>query len=222
MKTDELIDALIADLKPVHRLRPPAVRLLGWLMLSIPATAIAVAAMGLRPDITAKAADPVFMAEQLASFITALVAGWAALVAGVPGEPRWKRRAPVLPLAVWMASLGHQCWSEWWSLGLSGMEFHDDFICVPSIAVISAIPALAIVYAIRRGASLHSWSAISWGSLAAAALANTGLRLFHTEDAALMVIVWQFGSVLLLMAIAMLLRSYLVPPGMTRRLHSAL
>ncbi|GAC1318226.1 MAG: hypothetical protein NVSMB28_06840 [Collimonas sp.] len=47
--------------------------------------------------------------------------------------------------------------------------------------------------------------------MAAAGLANAALRLFHGEDAALMVIVWQFGSVLLFMAIATLCRNPLVP-----------
>jgi hypothetical protein len=39
-----------------------------------------------------------------------------------------------------------------------------------------------------------------WDSLAEA-LANVGLRKFHTVDAALIIIAWQFGSVLLLMAL---------------------
>jgi hypothetical protein len=36
------------------------------------------------------------------------------------------------------------------------------------------------------------------GALAAAALGNVGLRLFHPQDASLMILVWQFGSVALL------------------------
>lgn len=211
MNTDELIAALIADLKPVRRLLPPAWRLVGWLAMSIPATALLVATMRIRPDIAVKLSDPVFMIEQLASLATALIAGWSALVAGVPGEARWKMWAPVAPLAFWIASLGHQCWDEWVRLGIHGMVFHPDFMCVPAIAMISAVPSLSMVLAIRRGARVRTSTAVLWGSLAAAALANVGLRMFHTEDAALMVIVWQFGSVLLLMALAMLLRNYLVP-----------
>lgn len=211
MKTDELIDTLAADLKPVRRLWSPIWRLIGWFALSIPATALIVATMRLRPDFSAKIADPMFLTQELASLAVALVAGWAALVACVPGEPRWKMWVPVLPLSLWVATLGHQCWDEWVGLGMSGMEFHSDWLCLPSVAMISAIPAFAMVVAIRRGARLHAFSAVSWGSLAAAALANAGLRLFHMEDAALMVVVWQFGSVLLFTAIATLCRNILVP-----------
>ncbi len=118
-----------------------------------------------------------------------------------------------------MATLGRQCWDEWVRLGLSGMEFHSDLMCVPAIAMTGAVPALAIVLAIRRGARLYTPYAVLWGSLAAAALANVALRLFHPEDAALMVIVWQFGSVLLFMAILTLCRRFLVPARTVRALR---
>lgn len=216
MDTKQLIDGLVTQIKPVRRLRPPVLRLMLWLALSIPATAAVVAAMGLRPDLAVKLADPVFLLQQLAALATAVAAGWAALVTCVPGEPRWKLWAPVAPLALWMASLGRQCWDEWLRLGAGGMEFHADFMCVPAIAMTSAVPALALVLAIRRGARLRSRYAVWWGSLAAAALANVGLRLFHPEDAALMVIVWQFGSVLLFTALATLLRNVLVPAWTVR------
>src|SRR5258706_6326442 len=219
MNTEELIAVLAADLKPVRRLLPPVWRLIGWLAVSLPVAALIVVAMRLRPDIDAKLTDPVFLTQELASLATALMAGWAALVTCVPGAARWKLWIPVTPLTLWMATLGRQCWDEWVSLGLSGMEFHSDLMCVPAIAMTGAVPALAIVLAIRRGARLYTPYAVLWGSLAAAALANVALRLFHPENAALMVIVWQFGSVLLFMAILTLCRRFLVPARTGRALR---
>lgn len=211
MNTDALIDALVADLNPVRYVRPPFWRLIGWLVVSVPVTALFVAAMRVRPDINVKLADPLFLTQELASLATALVAGWAALVTCIPCEPTWKLWTPVAPLALWMATLGFQSWDEWARFGVSGMEFHSDLMCLPMIAATSAVPALAIVFAIRRGARLHTPYAVLWASLAAAALANVGLRFVYMEDAALMVIVWQFGSVLLLTATLTLCRRYLVP-----------
>lgn len=210
MDTNSLIAALVADLKPVRRLLPPAWRLLGWLAVSVPAAAAVVFMARTRPDLAAKLAEPAYLAEQAAALATALVAGWAALAGGVPGTPRWKVWAPVVPLALWMVSLGHQCWGEWVRFGASGMEFRSDWMCLPGIALTGAIPALAIVIAIRRGARLSS-APVLWGSLAAAALANIALRLFHAEDAALMVIVWQFGSVALFTLILTSCQRYLMP-----------
>lgn len=217
MDTNSLIDALVADLKPVRRLLPPVWRLLAWLAVSVPAAAVAVAMARTRPDLAAKFAEPTYIAEQVAAVVTALVAGWAALVGCVPGAPRWKLRAPAIPLIFWMLSLGRQCWDEWVLFGASGMEFRSDWMCLPSIALTGAIPALAIVIAIRRGGRLGS-APVLWGSLAAAALANVALRLFHAEDAALMVIVWQFGSVALFTMILTSCQRFLMPARGVRRL----
>jgi hypothetical protein len=53
---------------------------------------------------------------------------------------------------------------------------------------------------LRRGAPLTPHLTAALGGLAAAGLANFGLRLFHTQDASLMVLVWQVGSVVILTA----------------------
>ncbi|TAM85096.1 DUF1109 domain-containing protein [bacterium] len=209
MNTEDLIDALAANLEPVRPLFPPALQLLGWLAASVPAIGGVVALEGLREDLPAKLVDPVFLTEQIAAVATALAAAWAALTACVPGTARWARWLPAVPLTFWMASLARQCWFEWIHAGTSGMVLRPDWMCVPDIALTSALPAFAMVISIRRGARLSS-EPMLWGSLAAAALSNAALRLFHAQDAALMVIVWQFGSVTLFTMVLAALRRFLV------------
>jgi hypothetical protein len=51
---------------------------------------------------------------------------------------------------------------------------------------------------LRRGAPLTPSITVALGGLAAAGLGNFGLRLFHAQDASLMVLVWQVGSVAIL------------------------
>ncbi|TAM08549.1 MAG: DUF1109 domain-containing protein [Paraburkholderia sp.] len=218
MDTYTLIDALVADLRPVRRLFPPTLRLLGWLAVSIPAVAAVVALQGVRSDLAIRLTEPTFLIEQVTTMATALVAGWAALGGCIPGTARWKLWTPVVPLSAWILSLGHQCWSEWIGVGAAGMLFRPDWMCLPNIASIGTLPAIAIVIAIRRGAGLTS-APVLWGSLAAAALANAGLRLFHAEDAALMVIVWQFGSVVFFTSVLTLFRRFLAPIAEPHRLR---
>ena len=67
--------------------------------------------------------------------------------------------------------------------------------CLPVIMMTGAIPAIAMALMIRRGAPLMPRTTVALGALAAAALANVALRLFHSQDASLMVLVWQFGTV---------------------------
>lgn len=211
MNTEKLIEELGRDVRPVRPLPMPGRRLLGWLVVSMAAVAALVMMMGLRADLGTKLGDASFTIQQLASLATAIAAAIAALAASVPGEPRWKLWLPAAPLAVWIASLGHQCWQEWVRFGAGGMEFRPDFICIPAIAMIGIVPAAAMVAMVRRGAPFHPRLALVLGTLAAGALANFGLRLFHTADAALMVLVWQFGSVALFTALAGLQGGRLLP-----------
>lgn len=211
MDTERLIEALAGQVRPVRRLPPPERRVLRWLAVAVPAVAMVAGMMGLRPDLLVVLAEPSFVIQELASLATAVAAALAALASTVPGTPRWKLGLPVAPLGLWLASLGHQCWQEWLRFGLSGMEFRPDLICIPAIAMTGAVPALTIVAMARAGAPFRPGLTAALGALAAAALANFGLRLFHPADAALMVLVWQFGSVALMTALAGLAGRRLLP-----------
>jgi hypothetical protein len=63
---------------------------------------------------------------------------------------------------------------------------------------------------LRRAAPLAPVLSVGLGGLAAAALADFGLRLFHTQDASLMVLVWQVGTVTLLTALSAVLGRWVV------------
>ena len=66
-------------------------------------------------------------------------------------------------------------------------------MCIPAIALAGAVPAALIVFMLRRGAPIGPGLSMALGGLAAAGLGSFGLRLFHAEDASLMVLVWQLG-----------------------------
>lgn len=198
MKTDELIAKIAGDGRPVRRLPPPARRLASWLVITLPLVAAIVALMTPRPDLAQQLADPRFQTEQLAALATAMAAAFAAFSAVVPGRPRWPLFMPLIPLAVWLASLGQDCIRIWLVSGPEGLRIGWDWVCIPAIAMVGAAPAIAIVIMLRRGAPVLPHAAVALGALAAAALGNFGLRFFHTEDAGIMVLVWQFGTVALL------------------------
>jgi hypothetical protein len=74
-------------------------------------------------------------------------------------------------------------------------------MCLPVIFAISVVPTILILTMIRRGAPIAPISTMGLAALAAAALAAAALRLIHTEDSSVMVLIWQFGSVLVLTAL---------------------
>lgn len=211
MDTNRLIDALVADLKPVRSLAPTWRRVVVWLALALPPTAIIVALMGLRPDLYERLNDELFLGQALAMLATALVGAYAALTAVIPGARRIVMAAPAIPLAGWMALLAYQWAWEWSRFGSAGTKFGLDVECIPAIAIIGVSPLAVMIGLIRKGAPHHRALAVFWGTLAAAATANTALRLFHPVDSALMVIAWQFGSVMAFSGLATLARNRLVP-----------
>jgi hypothetical protein len=64
---------------------------------------------------------------------------------------------------------------------------------------------------IRRGAPIAPLTTTALATLAAAALGATALRLFHAQDASVMVVVWQFGSVAVLAGLGALTGRRVLP-----------
>jgi hypothetical protein len=202
MRTDQnVIDLLAADTVPVRVLPSPLIRLVRWLGVSLPFVAMMVVIMSIRPDLAEKFGEGRYVLEQGAALVTAVLAGFAAFCVGVPGRSRWVLLLPLLSLAVWLGSLGDGCLAVWLHAGSDGLTVQPDWECLPAIAMTGAVPAIAMAIMLRRGAPLAPRTGVLLGALAAAALGNVGLRLYHPQDVSLMVLVWQFGSVVLLSAL---------------------
>lgn len=202
METDTLIAQLAKKAEPVKRLPPPHLRALAWLLVALPFVALVVLMMSPRPDLAVKLGESRFLIEQAAAFATAVAAAIAAFCLTVPGMTWRVALLPVVPFAAWLTTLGIGCIADWVRYGLEGLRITPDLACFPYIALVGSVPAVAIVVMLRRGAPLSPRLTILLGGLAAAALGSFGLRFFHTQDAGIMVFLWQFGSVVLLSLIA--------------------
>ena len=210
-ETDALIRALARDAPPVRRLPPPARRVVRWLAVALPVVALFGALMGPRPDLAEMLTERAFLVPLLAALVTAVCTAHAAFTSCIPGSPKWPLWLPAAPLAIWIASLGRQCWQAWLAFGAEGVVFRLDLVCLPVIAMVGAVPAIAIVAMVRRGAPLTPRLTAFLGALAAVALADVGLRLVHPQDAAFMVLVWQFGSVAVFASVIGLFGRWLLP-----------
>lgn len=196
MRTDALIDRLARDAGPVRPLRPAWQRCLVWLVLAAGFSAAVVLLMSPRPDLAEQLRDARFWIEQLAAFATGVLAAHAALALSVPGTSRRVALAPVFPAALWLGSQGLGCVSA--LTGGSGATLAGEPECLVLIALTGSVPAIALVMMLRRAFPVRPRLNMALAALAAAALGNVALRFFHAQDAALMVLVWQTGSVVLL------------------------
>jgi hypothetical protein len=195
MDTNALIQELAGSAAPVRRLPAPWARTLLWLALSVPFLAAVIWLMmpsGITPG--AAIVDRRFLVEEVVLLATALTAALAAFASVAPGYDRRILLIPLLPLAVWLASLGEGCWRNWLALGSKGLTLRADWDCLPPAILIGIVPAVVMVMMLRRGAPLLPRVSIALGALAVAALANLGLRLFHVGDASVMVLFWHLGG----------------------------
>ncbi len=198
MKTEELIERLAAQAAPVHPLRPPSARLLMWTALAVPMVMVVALSMGLRDDLSQRLAEPLFQMRLASSLATALLAALAGLTLGVP-ERTWAWiLAPVLPLILWLASLGRQCLLEFRGEAETELLAPPHLDCLPDIVVMIALPTIAILMMVLKGAGFHRRLELALGGLAAAALSNTALSLAHPVDAGLLVLLLQMVVVAVL------------------------
>jgi hypothetical protein len=202
MDTAKLIEQLSKSAAPVRPLSRAWIRAAVWLMLSVPYIALVVIVVSPRSDLMVKLTELRYVIEQFAALATGITAAIAAFAATIPGYNRKILLLPVFPLALWLGSLGQGCLQTWLRFGTSGLTLQPDLFCFPAVALVGMLPAIVIAVMLRRGAPLAPCITAGLGGLAAAGLGNFGLRLFHPQDASLMVLVWQVGTVFVLMILA--------------------
>ncbi len=202
MDTSALIAELANSAAPVRRLPAPWVRMLLWLAISVPFLAVIWLVMPSDINPAAAMTNRRFLFEEAVLLVTALTAALAAFGSVVPGYDRRILLIPLLPLAVWFASLGEGCWRNWVALGADGLTLRPDWDCLPPAILIGIVPSIAMVMMLRRGAPLLPRVSIALGALAVAAIANLGLRLFHVGDASVMVLFWHLGGAAVLAGVA--------------------
>lgn len=210
METDRLIERLAEASGSIRPLARPWRRTAIWLAVAISYVALIVLVMAPRSDLVEKFADARFMIELLAAFATGISAAYAAFATTIPGYDRRLVLLPLLPLSIWVASLGQGCLSTLAQTGSFGPGFRIDLFCFPAIVLVGIIPAVAIAFMLRRGAPLVPYLTAALGGLAAAGIGSFGLRLFHAQDASLMILVWQFGTVMVLTCLAGVFGRYLL------------
>jgi len=200
--TKQLILRLAENASPVQPLARPYTRAAAWLALSVSYIVLVLLIMPSRHNVSSLLHDHLFIIEQSAAFATGLAAAVAAFASVIPGYCRRWILLPLLPLVVWLASLGPGCVHELFQFGIGGLSLTHNPWCVPFIVLLGAMPAIAMAAMLRRGAPLTPHQTAALGGLAAAGLANVGVRIIHPEDVSVMLLVWHVGAVMALSALA--------------------
>ena len=181
---DRLVQALSADLTPVHRLAPPGLRVLMWLSI-LGAVALALAMVSdVGAMIRRLMAAPDLWLAAMGSMLTAVFAAIAVFELSLPDRKATWALLPLPALVLWISASGMGCLRAWSVSEAYPMPPGQTEHCLFFILGVSLPLSLLLIVMLRRGFSLHPNLTAIIGGLACASAAATLLNLIHPYDAA--------------------------------------
>ena len=203
--TPDLIEALAANVTPVRRLRPPLARAAFWLAFAALILVVLAVSHGARPDLAQRLQQPTFVVGIAASLLTGVLAAIASFLLSLPDRSRGWLLLPVPALLVWISTIGYGCLTDWVSIDANGLRMGETARCFATLVLTSVPLSLVMFVMLHRAAPLRPTAVALIGSLAVGAMSASALSLFHELDATIMVLMWNFGSVALLVGLGSLL-----------------
>jgi hypothetical protein len=198
--TPELIDRLVGDAVPVRRLRPPVVRAGLWLVLAAVILGLLASLHGIRSDLFERLHQPIFVVGFAASLATGVLAAIASFIVSLPDRPRGWALLPLPTLFVWASTIGYGCLTDWIAVAPEGLGLGEAARCFLTLLVTSVPLSAAMLAMVRYAAPLRPAAVTMIGGLAVAAITSAALSLFHDIDATVMVLIWNVGAALLVVA----------------------
>jgi len=182
-ETTRLIEALAAKAQPVKRLRPPALRAALWLG----AVGILIAlAIWLFSDLTLsmrRLENARLDWEMAGMLLTGILAVVAAFHLSLPDRSAAWALLPLPPLALWLASMGFNCYRQWF---IDGWALGSSWDCLKFIVGVSVPLSVSLLYLLHRAAPLAPVRVAAMGGLGVASIAAFALQFFHPFDVTFM------------------------------------
>ena len=207
MKTDQLIAAIAADAKSTE---PPIARTL-WLAFAAGlavASLIFLAEVGFRPDLMGAFSSPRFVLKcvlTLSLLISAMGLVWHL---ARPGDVPigWVVALCAVPVVLAGAAIVEMVVmpTYMWEHLVFGMNWQ---VCMVLIPILSAAPLIALLLALRRGATSHPVLAGASAGLLAAGMGATLYATHCQSDSPLFVAVWYVITTLIVTGVGALLGS---------------
>ena len=199
MKTDDLVERIARDARPVTPLRHAGRSGVAWAVGTAGYLAVLVAVQVSIVDGSISRLPPLLLLAQVAAVATGASAAVAAFTLVIPGE---SRRALVWPMTagfVWVASLLVGIVREW-PIPTEALQAQHEWLCVAMIGLGSLLPVAVMLRALRQGAPLAPGLTMSLTVLAAAGLANVGACVAHPHTSSTVLLLWHGTTIAALVA----------------------
>jgi hypothetical protein len=185
--TERLIGSLVADMRPVARLRPPMERALRFLAVVLALGGASILLFADRAMMREHAQHPEWFIELAGTLATGCLATIAAFHLSLPDRPARWALLPLPALAVWLAGSGAGCWRAWVTRGWDGsLQLGDSAHCLEFILGLGLPLGLALLLVLRRAKPLSPLPVAATGALGAAALSAFLLQFFHPFEVTVM------------------------------------
>ena len=198
--TETLIQELAGGTGRVRPLPRPWVRAAVWLAIAVPSALLLVVLISSHADWVSRLVLPRVIGEEVFALATGVFAAIAAFASVVPGYNRKVLLLPLVPLVLWLGGLGQNSVREWLQLTTHGFSMRSEWICLPGIVAAGAVPAIAMIFMLRRGAPLAPRTTFLLGGLAAAGIGNLGVCVTHHAYENVLVLVWHLSIVMVVSA----------------------
>lgn len=193
MKTENLIDQLSRDFRPVKPIESALKRFVKWLFIATVCVITGISLLGLREDWKVVFQNPTLLLQNILILLGVLVSSATAIVLSVPGNERKLivKTLAGIPFLIWtlLLILGNYN---------SSFEPGHGLSCVTEICIMGAAPGIFLFLFVRKGAVLLR-GYVGWLVL----LASAGLGAWavqftcHNDDPA-HILFWHFLPILLL------------------------
>lgn len=190
MRSEDLITALSAGLRPVRPLPRPLLLAGLWTLLAVGVIAGGVAGFGLRADIGQRLADGLEVRQLAAAGATGMLAAFAAFQLSLADRDRRWVLLPLPAAAAWVATLGWGGLQDFLRYGEDGLAIVVSWSCLGFIIGFGVLMTLLVLWLTRHAAFIRPGSVATLGGLSAAAFASIGLTLTHHLESAAMVLIW--------------------------------
>lgn len=208
--TETLIETLTAQSPPVRRRFRPLKLASLWLSLAAGILLLLAIEHGVRPDLAARLAERDFALSLAAALVTGVLACIACLFASLPDRSRLWLLLPVPSLLVWVSGIGHGCLTHWVAFDAGAVTLGESLRCFSTLLLVSLPLSALMLLLLRHAARLRPRAVTLMAGLAVAGLTSAAMALLHPLDATLMVLLWNVGAALLVVAAEALLGARLM------------
>ncbi len=183
MDTPQLISRLAEQPAPRCVGTCPFRMISQWLGVTFGGILIMMAVLGLRPDLSLRLAEPLFVAEITVLFFLLLSSGLSACWLAFPDQRQqpWLVKLPLLPVAVYATLIAYRL-AVPEATAAAPLEKDNDIDCALCITGMAIVPAITMLLLVRRCATTVPRLTGAVALLAAATSGHLMLKFVEAND----------------------------------------